>query len=313
MNVICNICGNNSFNKDYTSVDYLSGKQFEVQTCTKCKTMQTGFNHSKEQISEYYPKEYFDGRKSLVDSLINGIRLKALNNIKSYEKQNTILDIGCGTGSFLASLDSNHWKRLATETAPERIEDIKKKGINVCLGKLKDCNFNKESIDFVTLWHVLEHVVNPKETILEVNNILKKGGYCVIEVPNSKSWQARISKKDWFHLDVPRHLYHFSPKTLYNLLNDCGFKITKISFYSPFYDIFGFIQSIINKVTNRKNLLFDLINGKLSMGSALVNSAFDFAKTVVLLPFLIILALPFLLAGIIVKRSGVMIVYAQKR
>ena len=90
----------------------------------------------------------------------------------------------------------------------------------------------------------------------------------IIEVPNRESWQSRLTKNNWFHLDVPRHVSHFNPKSIAVLLNLSGFSVLKINHFSFIYGIFGFTQSILNLFTKRKNLLFDFLNGKIKTSAS---------------------------------------------
>ena len=75
-------------------------------------------------------------------------------------------------------------------------------------------------------------------------------------MPNLSSWQARLFGRHWQHLDVPRHLYHFTPGTLARLLIDAGFQIVRSSTVALEYDLFGVIQSALNKICSKPNVLF---------------------------------------------------------
>ena len=77
------------------------------------------------------------------------------------------------------------------------------------------------------IWHVLEHLHDPKGALLEARRILRPGGRLVVAVPNFSSLQARWAGAAWFHLDLPRHLWHFPLAALRRLLADCGFEIRR--------------------------------------------------------------------------------------
>ncbi len=68
-------------------------------------------------------------------------------------------------------------------------------------------------VDCVTLWHVLEHLYDPVLWLKEIKRILKDDGKCIIALPNIKSADAEWFGNEWAALDVPRHLWHFSPAT----------------------------------------------------------------------------------------------------
>jgi SAM-dependent methyltransferase len=111
----------------------------------------------------------------------------------------------------------------------------------------------------VILWHVLEHVPSPRDTIREAARILKPGGTLLVAVPNFGSWEARWSRDKWFHLDVPRHLTHFTPRTLNRVLEEAGVPITSFNFFSTEYDFFSFVQTVESKLGFRHNLLYNLL------------------------------------------------------
>jgi SAM-dependent methyltransferase len=134
--------------------------------------------------------------------------------------------------------------------------------IPVEIGRLETINFPANHFDAVTLWHVLEHVEDPRALLAEVRRILKPDGVFLVSVPNFGSFEARISKDKWFHLDVPRHGTHFSTATLEEALTECGFEIRHASGFAPEYDSFSFIQSALNLCGLRHNLLYDVLRGK---------------------------------------------------
>lgn len=309
----CAICDSNNLDSHLVSKDYLSGRVFEVKRCAVCHTLQTSFPTEAGSMKKYYPDEYFDNRKSFVDGYINKIRAQGIEQRVDGNKRYSILDVGCGSGTFLETLPKEKWDRQGTELSSMRIADAQEKHITVHFGELEQCDFEDSSFDVVTLWHVLEHLVDPKRTLQEVHRILRKDGLVAIEVPNSDSWQARFGGALWFHLDVPRHLFHFSHATLASLLEAAEFRIIKTSYFSPFYDMFGTVQTLINRVTGRTNLLFDLLNGKIQIGSAIRTYPMDTLATIALLPIASLVALPLFAVGLIFNQGGVMTVYARKR
>ena len=116
--------------------------------------------------------------------------------------------------------------------------------------------------DTITCWHVLEHVQHPMALAKWAHANLKPGGIFQVTVPNLASWQARMFDKDWLHLDVPRHRYHFSPDTLAKLLDDAGFEIVHSTTFALEYDLFGWLQSALNRVCTRPNVLFEKLTAK---------------------------------------------------
>jgi len=87
--------------------------------------------------------------------------------------------------------------------------------------------FSREQFDLVTMWHVLEHVGYPLDTLARLRSWLRDDGLLAVCVPNIQSLQAQLFGRFWFHLDVPRHLVHFSPTTLQVVLGRAGFDIVE--------------------------------------------------------------------------------------
>jgi hypothetical protein len=89
--------------------------------------------------------------------------------------------------------------------------------------------------------------------------MLKSDGKLIIGVPNFVSWQSVFGGNTWFHLDVPRHLHHFSLHSLAGLLRHQGFEIQSVSYASPEHDPYGWVQSMLNRIDSRQNRLTRLL------------------------------------------------------
>lgn len=141
------------------------------------------------------------------------------------ERQNsgTILDIGCGTGEFLSSFHETHWKRIGVEPSTAARQKVPQ-GIQL-FSTLPEVT---ATADAVTLWHVLEHVHNPNETLDQIKQRLLKTGTLFIAVPNHESYDAAVYQSNWAAYDVPRHLWHFSKQNMKSLLTKHGFKLADI-------------------------------------------------------------------------------------
>jgi SAM-dependent methyltransferase len=101
--------------------------------------------------------------------------------------------------------------------------------------------------DEVIIWHVLEHVVDPAGTLSEIRRILRPDGRVVVAVPNFSSLQARWAGPHWFHLDPPRHLYHFPLPSLLRLLRRTGLVPQSVHHFSLRQNPFGWVQSALNR------------------------------------------------------------------
>ena len=166
-------------------------------------------------------------------------------------------------------------------------------------GKLSGVPF-----DVITLFHVLEHLPTPK-VLLEnlIRDNLKDGGLLVLEVPNLNSLQAIIAGKNWLHLDIPRHLNHFTKRRLVSMLNNLNnvnVNILKIEYFSSVLGLQGMINSIFNLFGYRKSLISELKYNR---------------KPILILGILVVLPLAFFLElfSSIVNKGAVIRIYAIKK
>jgi SAM-dependent methyltransferase len=127
---------------------------------------------------------------------------------------------------------------------------------------LAPLNFQDGSFDAVVMWHVLEHMIDPQTTVAHVTRLLRPGGVFLCAVPNFGSARSPLRRDKWFHLDVPRHLNHFTVPALRTLLATHGFVVERASYVSLEYDYFSFTQSVINRLGLRHNLLYNVLRGQ---------------------------------------------------
>lgn len=179
-------------------------------------------NPIPEDLEKYYA---FDGYIShqkkgtnLVDKLYFVAKqwnLKHKNKIiQTYHTKGKLLDYGAGTGAY-ANFMNKYFEVYAFEPSNiDKEENTETKWIST-LNEIPN-----ESLQVITLWHVLEHVSKPKELITELKSKLTPEGILVIAVPNYLSYDAKYFKSYWAAWDVPRHLWHFSEKGMLQMMQD---------------------------------------------------------------------------------------------
>jgi SAM-dependent methyltransferase len=182
------------------------------------------------------------------------------------KKTGKMIDVGFSRGTTMKMLEARGWEVFGTQISPIAYKNARKKGLNVFLGEIKYAGIAPKSRDLVTFWHVLEHVKDPGEYIKETNRLLKDSGKLIIEIPNIASPIAKIFGKKWFGLDLPRHIYHFSPESLKHILIDNGFCIVKERYFSLDQSIFSLLQCILNLFNHRNNVLFSSIKKNAKIG-----------------------------------------------
>jgi len=254
----CNLCGSKDFKFLFSSKDmmYESRETFKVYQCSKCRL--TFINPQPRNLSKYYPKNYysFESKKSKFKERITYLYyrygffhflLKLFRKIYKFRdikpiKNRKILDVGCGYGEFLMQFRKFGMACYGVEPGDFDKKTAEKNNIKITKGELKDAEYPSDFFDIITMRHSLEHVNNPAETLAEAKRSLKKTGYLVIEVPNIDSALFRRYKKYWSHLDVPRHLFDFSEKTIKMYAKKIGLKIKRINHVTYPYSILTSIK-----------------------------------------------------------------------
>jgi 2-polyprenyl-3-methyl-5-hydroxy-6-metoxy-1,4-benzoquinol methylase len=136
-----------------------------------------------------------------------------------------LLDFGCGAGQFLQRMHNRGWQvaglDLSAKVVKYVLEELR---LPAFVGTLPNPVLPPGSFDLVTLWHSLEHMHRPLETLCEVHNLLAPGGKALVAVPNIDSTPFHWFGSAWYGLDLPRHLTHFTPATLRKMLDRAGFQ-----------------------------------------------------------------------------------------
>lgn len=261
--------------KDHT----VSKESFDVVKCTECGFIYTDNPPSKQTIGRYYQSDEYishtDSKKGLFNKIYQLVRLISLRhklnlvNVFGKMKAGAILDYGCGTGSFLHFMKSKGWHVTGIEPDPAAQKKASSLISEEVFSPDRLTSLESNRFDVVTLWHVLEHVHDLQPTIIDLKRVLKKNSILMIAVPNHLSWDAQHYKEFWAAYDVPRHLYHFNPDTIHQLLISHGF--TKIAFKPMWFDAF-YVSMLSEKYKYGKiRMISALLNGLVSNIKALTN------------------------------------------
>lgn len=169
-----------------------------------------------------------------------------------------ILDVGCGRGLFLRLLRERSYVVRGTELS-EATRKNAYPDVPIDAGELTRASYPAGSFDLISIWHVLEHVRDPHATLDAAHHALAPNGVLLLAVPNFASWQARFGGERWFHLDLPRHLWQFTPTTLRALLEQHGFRVELMRTGQWEMDPFGWVQTALNRAGFRPNALYDTL------------------------------------------------------
>ncbi|MDM1502136.1 class I SAM-dependent methyltransferase [Myroides marinus] len=235
----------------------VSKEKFELYMDENYQLLKTEPFPELDKLGSYYESPNYishtDSKKTFFDKVYQAVKSKAIQSkYKILEDINitkgVLLDIGCGTGEFLVEGNNRGWNVLGYEPNEGARKLSIEKGISIVneLSEVED-----HSVNVITMWHVLEHVVDLDEQISTLKRILKKGGTLIIAVPNYNSYDAKYYGKYWAAYDVPRHLWHFSQMSIPLLFNPYGFEL--VEKYPMLFD--SFYVSLLSEQykTGKKN------------------------------------------------------------
>ncbi len=276
----CPVCGNNNFKSFITCTDFfVSGEQFEIRECTGCGFKFTFNAEDEENIGKYYQSEEYISHSNTSKGLVNAVYHRVRNYMLGRKrrlvekttglKTGRLLDVGTGTGFFLNEMKKHGWKVSGTEKNGDARAFVQNEfGLEIEEPK-QLFQFEKESFDAITLWHVLEHIHQLNENMETFARLLKPGGKLIIALPNHTSYDARHYKQYWAAWDVPRHLWHFAPEQMNLLGKRHGFLLK--SLHTMPFDSF-YVSLLSEKYKKSKLALFKgLLHGKISWLKSLVD------------------------------------------
>ena len=201
----CPLCGNHQIIPVLSAEDYtVSHEHFDIWECNQCSVRFTQNSPSPEDIGKYYQSENYishsDTSTGLINNLYHRVRKRTLIRKKKLMEAKELYGI-----------------------EPMKADEI--------------YNLSPATFDAITMWHVLEHVHDLHGYMKKLKSLLKPGGKLFIAVPNYTSYDAAKYKQFWAAYDVPRHLYHFSPKSMKDLFSLHGLKVEKLlpMWFDSFY------------------------------------------------------------------------------
>ncbi len=145
-----------------------------------------------------------------------------------YQPGGTLLDIGCGAGTYLSRVRELGWEVVGVDLSPQAAQTAREAyGIAVHVGTLEEAKFPDGSFAVVTMTHLIEHVPDPLALLRECYRILQPGGRLIVTTPNFSGMASRLFGQDWFGLEPPRHLSLFTPSTLRRCTELAGFLVAR--------------------------------------------------------------------------------------
>jgi SAM-dependent methyltransferase len=286
----CVVCGHRGPSPiyDVVAVEESSDRRtFQISQCAHCELVGVQPRLTAEEIVGYYSEAYYAKDKLRLKSILEDDLpgLRRADRLKKWCKGGAVLDVGCGSGKFLSTLDSDRWRKVGIELSDTAANLARQQyGIEVFVGDLQEAHYPDHSFDLITLWHVFEHLPDPMPTLRELRRILKDDGILLVAVPNFGSLERRLAQGHWYHLDVPRHYFHYTPKTLGHMLDQAGFRVVKVRHFI-LKNWYGFLQSALNALGLGRNLVRDWLGGRLGQRRITWRQRAQIGVTLLLLPF----------------------------
>jgi SAM-dependent methyltransferase len=200
---------------------------------------------SEAEIPGFYPPRYWwTGSPGALKRLETAYRRlvlhdhvtfieRAASSAWSESSPPRLLDVGCGPGTLIGVLKIRGLDVMGLDLSPEAAEiAARENGVRVVTSTLAGAGFPDACFGIVTLFHVLEHLIDPRPVLAEVRRILRPGGRVVLQVPNIDSWQSRLLGPKWRGLDVPRHIIDYSAGSLQSLLESTGFAVMRVRHFN---------------------------------------------------------------------------------
>lgn len=214
----------------------ITNQVFSLSRCRRCDLIFLNPVPEPSEMETFYPEGFWARRESRIEGfyrdIIVNFELRTFKKLLG--KGGRLLDIGSGAGEFLYHAQRHGYDSYGVEISKDMvkysIETFRLK--NVINSDLLSASFEDAFFDIITLNHVLEHLFNPFEILVETKRILKKGGILVVQTQNIDSYQFRTFGEMWLGLTIPQHLYQFTPQTIRFTLEKAGFNVFKILHYS---------------------------------------------------------------------------------
>ncbi len=232
---------------------------FVVKKCNNCGLVFQSPQPTQKILKKHYPKQQYYSYKKEIKGLSGLISKFRTYLIKHYYEPNflstafslvvkgvpaipkrpklktaKILDVGCGSGATLQLLKDLGWDVYGLEIDKNAVKAAKERGLsNVRLGGYEEIsNFPNNYFDSIRLYHVIEHIPDPIKCLKLIHKKLKPGGEILLGTPNNDSVVSHLFGPYWYNLDMPRHLFIFSPYTLSKIARAQDFRHLSLQFSS---------------------------------------------------------------------------------
>lgn len=261
--ISCPICDSDDNRETIRSKDFrynISDETFSVVKCDNCGFFFLNPRPLKLEVFKFYPSAFHQKDSSffykLIEPYFKIAQKSTINLLKKYKKVGKSLDIGCGTGGFVMAMLQNGFDAWGIEPNSEAGNFT-----DNCLTQrifykeLKDCHFLEKTFDIITCFQSLEHIYDLNELLSGVRRVLKDDGLLYICVPDTNFFEFKMFGGYSYNLEVPRHLYFFTKRSVNDLLLRNGLMVERFLRNAIFEIILtpaSFYHSLVYFLNDRK-------------------------------------------------------------
>jgi len=219
-----------------------TAKAFPVVRCGGCGLLRLDPPPAPGELARYYPDNYwFEPGESAASRLEEAYRRVVLRDhvhfvegaLRATRARGPLLDVGCGGGLFLGMMQRRGFRVLGLDISRQAAAIAwRRQQAPAACGLLEQAPFPPGSMAGIVLFHVLEHLYDPRASLLAARDLLLPDGRVVVQVPNAACWQFHLLGSAWNGVDVPRHLFDFRARDVEKLLESCGFEIVRRKYFS---------------------------------------------------------------------------------
>ena len=272
--------------------------RYEIARCRSCGS---GITLGTEPASDAYSSGIYADRPPRLPRVVGLLRRVALRlPLRALRRSGVrpparVLDAGAGGGLLVAALGAQGYDAEGIDTAP-RGENVRRASI---------LEHSAEGRDAVVMWHVLEHMADPRAVVGRAAGWLRVGGVLLVAVPNLDSLQARIAGREWFHLDLPRHRMHFTPAGLRACMRAAGIEPGRTWHLVPEHNFHGMWFALLTRLGMTPGFPFHALKRNAPLRPR------DLALVALAGPILLPVAIVLELAACAARRGGTIVMASR--
>lgn len=237
----CPVCLANSIREIFQTE---TSSRFSIVQCKSCQLVFAAPRPTPTQLDEFYSSDYFQKDHQMHYGYSDYRTLGEINarrmwdNLKEYAPiifsgPHKVLDVGCATGGFLDEAKKDGWDCTGVELSQHAVDIARDEfGLNVLRDDIMSSQL-QTGFGLITMWHVLEHMIEPLAALSRARELLVSGGFLLIELPNWDSLGRVIRKTKWSELRPPEHINYFTPPSLQHAVQKAGFAVVSCSTHYP--------------------------------------------------------------------------------